>query len=88
MVKVKGTRRAWECQSTPGNVISTEFDVFYAYQGLLDLADACILNTAPRSPRKPGKRAVARFFSKSLRGTGTEGVMGFPLRNLGFTRNL
>ena len=77
MVKVKGTRRAWECQSTPGNVISTEFDVFYAYQGLLDLADACILNTAPRSPRKPGKRAVARFFFEKSTGYRDRGSHGF-----------
>ena len=40
MVKVKVSGRAWECHNLPGTVILTEFDAFYADQGLLDLAVA------------------------------------------------
>ena len=40
MVKVKVSGRARECHNLPGNVILTEFDAFYADQGLLDLAVA------------------------------------------------
>ena len=40
MVKVKVSGRAWECHNLPGNVILTEFDAFYADQGLLNLAVA------------------------------------------------
>ena len=39
-IKVKVSGRAWECHNLPGNVILTEFDAFYADQGLLNLAVA------------------------------------------------
>ena len=39
-IKVKVSGRAWECHNLPGNVILTEFDAFYADQGLLDPAVA------------------------------------------------
>ena len=69
-IKVKVSGRAWECHNLPGNVILTEFDAFYADQGLLDLAVAWIFaHNPPRSPQKPRKRALPMgFFDPKMYG--------------------
>ena len=63
----KGIKKS---HNLPGNVILTEFDAFYADQGLLDLTVAWIFaHNPPRSPHKPRKRALPMgFFDPKMYG--------------------